>query len=68
MQARFDKEGRPLPDTGHGCGCQICADANAPRHESRQVARSAVLPWAIVRRGLVRLVKKLRSRTRPQAA
>jgi hypothetical protein len=32
--ARFDKHGNRLPDTGHGCGCQICADAHAARHRS----------------------------------
>ena len=39
MQARFDKQGRPLPDTGRGCGCQQCADANAPRYERRIFTR-----------------------------
>jgi hypothetical protein len=54
VRARFDKEGRPLPETGHGCGCQLCADANAPRYERRdQPERSGgrwhpALRWAIV--------------------
>ena len=35
MQARFDKDGKQLPDTGHGCGCRLCAISNAPRYERR---------------------------------
>jgi len=48
VQARFDKLGRRLADTGRGCGCQQCADAGAPRYERRAPpedrggARSAV--------------------------
>jgi len=68
MQARFDKQGRRLPDTGHGCGCQICADANAPRYERRQDLRGAEREWTSARRRLVRLLKKLRPESRPQAA
>lgn len=34
-RARFDKRGRRLPDTGHGCGCRLCEEANAPRYERR---------------------------------
>jgi len=68
MQARFDKEGRRLPDTGHGCGCQICADANAPRYERRLQTRAAERPWTSARRRLVRLFKRLRPDSRPQAA
>src|ERR1700694_1105446 len=30
MQTRYDKHGRQLPDTGHGCGCKLCAASDAP--------------------------------------
>src|SRR5438034_5447575 len=40
MQARFDKDGKQLPDTGHGCGCRLCAISNAPRYERRDDPRS----------------------------
>jgi len=55
MQARFDKAGRRLPDTGRGCGCQLCADAEAPRYERRRdpVRDSR---WSSTRRGVARLV------------
>ena len=39
MQARFDKHGRRLLDTGHGCGCTLCAASNAPRYERRHQPR-----------------------------
>jgi hypothetical protein len=59
ISARFDKHGNRLPETGHGCGCQICADAHAARVEG------APQPWARV----VRFVKNLLPDTgRPQAA
>src|SRR5260370_40392032 len=37
--ARFDKFGKRLPDTGRGCGCQLCAVSNAPRYERRKTLR-----------------------------
>jgi len=59
MQARFDKAGRRLPDTGRGCGCQLCADAEAPRYERRRdPARDS--RWSSVRRRVVRFVGGLR--------
>jgi hypothetical protein len=58
ISARFDKHGNRLPETGHGCGCKICADAHAARVEDTR-------PWA----GLVRFLKNLLQDTgRPQAA
>jgi hypothetical protein len=59
--ARFDKHGNALPDTGHGCGCQICADAHAER-----VRRTR--PLAAVRRRIAGIIDKLTSDRRPQAA
>lgn len=68
MQARFDKHGKRLPDTGHGCGCKLCVESNAPRYERRvEELRSGATPWSPMRRRLVRLVRRLRPR-RPQAA
>ena len=58
---RFDKAGNPLPVTGHGCGCQICADAHIQR-----VKRTR--PLAAVRLRIARLIEKLISDGRPQAA
>jgi hypothetical protein len=57
---RFDKVGNPMPATGHGCGCQICADAHAER-----VKRTR--PLAAVRRRVAELMEKLTSDRRPQA-
>ncbi len=51
MHARFDKEGNRLPGTGHGCGCQLCADAGAPRYERRGPAGRALI-WSPLRRRL----------------
>jgi hypothetical protein len=69
MQARFDKHGKQLPDTGHGCGCKLCADANAPRYERRaEAGRPDRAAWSPLRRRLVRLVRSLRPSRRPQAA
>jgi hypothetical protein len=68
MQARFDKNGRRLPDTGHGCGCQLCADSNAPRYERRQDPARAAQRWNPLRRRLVRIVRNLRREGRPQVA
>jgi len=59
MQARFDKQGRPLPDTGRGCGCQQCADANAPRYE-RRLDPERYTRWSSLRRGLMRLARMFR--------
>jgi hypothetical protein len=60
MQARYDKQGRRLPDTGHGCGCQLCADSNAPRYERREDVGRASQEWSPLRRRFVRLVRGLR--------
>src|SRR5439155_21179711 len=59
--ARFDKVGNPMPATGYGCGCQICADAHAER-----VRRTR--PLAAMRGRIARLIEKLVSGRRPQAA
>jgi hypothetical protein len=58
---RFDKVGNLLPASGHGCGCQICADAHAER-----VRRTG--PLAAVRRRIAGIIDKLTSDRRPQAA
>ena len=65
MQARFDKRGTRLADTGHGCGCQLCAESNAPRYERRESERSTA--WSPLRRRLVHLVRVL-GRRRPLTA
>ena len=65
MQARFDKQGNPLPDTGHGCGCQMCADSDAPRYERRAAERTTA--WGSVHRLLHRMVHRI-SGQRAQAA
>lgn len=65
MNARFDKEGNRLPDTGHGCGCQLCADADATRYERRRSAHTAV--WSPLRRRLARAFRNLIP-TRPELA
>jgi len=67
MQARFDKHGRRLPDTGHGCGCTLCAAANAPRYERRQGERLNSTEWTSLRRRLLRVMRSLVT-NRPQAA
>ncbi|TMC82267.1 MAG: hypothetical protein E6I61_00900 [Chloroflexi bacterium] len=53
MQARFDKAGRRLPDTGYGCGCQLCADSNAPRYERREDPGRESRVWSPLRRRLI---------------
>jgi len=59
--ARFDKVGNQMPATGHGCGCQICADAHSER-----VKRTR--PLAAVRIRIAALIEKLISSDgRPQA-
>jgi hypothetical protein len=57
MQARYDKQGKRLPDTGHGCGCELCAATGAPRYERRRSERSTA--WNPVRRQLARWVRTL---------
>jgi len=60
-QARFDKQGRRLPDTGHGCGCRLCAESNEPRYERRTTARSGGewgCEWGSLQRRLVRFVQR----------
>lgn len=67
---RFDKHGRQLADTGHGCGCQLCARANAPRYERRSDAEreDGGPSWSPLRRRLNRIVRSLlRSHTRQPA-
>jgi hypothetical protein len=59
MQARFDKFGRRLPDTGHGCGCTLCAAAKAPRYERRQQQRFNSYEWTTMRRRLARAIRSL---------
>ena len=67
MQARFDKQGNQLPDTGRGCGCQLCADSDAPRYERRRAAQRTARRWNPMRRLLHRMVHRLAGQ-RPQAA
>jgi hypothetical protein len=55
-QARFDKQGNQLPDTGRGCGCKICEESGAPRYERRSMATRAGGQWSDLRRTLSRLV------------
>ena len=59
-QVRYDKSGKQLPDTGHGCGCSLCADAGAPRYERRKEAeaRSGGV-WSALRRELFRMARSL---------
>jgi hypothetical protein len=61
MQARFDKEGNRLPDTGHGCGCMLCAASNAARYERRHQPRDPSEGWSSLRRRVVRFVVGLGS-------
>jgi len=65
MHARFDKQGNRLPDTGRGCGCQLCADSNAPRYERRLSERASA--WGPFRRRLARVLRSLVP-NRPQTA
>lgn len=61
-RARYDKHGRRLPDTGRGCGCRLCEQANAPRYERRSepaLRDSAAAAWHPLQRSLVRLVRTL---------
>jgi hypothetical protein len=66
MQARFDKHGRRLPDSGHGCGCELCAELGAPRYERRRSERSTA--WSPVRRRLARWVRALTPNRLSEAA
>ena len=65
MQARFDKQGKKLPDTGHGCGCQLCADLQAPRYGRRHSEHSSA--WGPLRRWLARALRSL-TPDRPEVA
>jgi hypothetical protein len=67
MYARFDKHGRRLADTGHGCGCTLCAASNAPRYERRREPRADRGRWSSPGRRVIRLIRNLRS-SRPFAA
>ena len=62
MQARFDKLGRRLPDTGRGCGCQQCADAEAPRYERRTDAARDSGKWNPIKRQAVLMLRKVAGR------
>jgi hypothetical protein len=66
MQARFDKHGRRLPDTGRGCGCSQCADSNAAPYERRGGGRAAGI-WSPLRRRLSLMLRSLTT-TRREAA
>jgi hypothetical protein len=55
MQARFAKDGRRLPDTGHGCGCRLCEESGATRYERRAESRLDTATWGPLRRMFVRL-------------
>jgi len=59
-QIRFDKSGKQLPDTGHGCGCRLCEDAGAARYERRGDATRDRDAWGTLRRGLYRLIRSAR--------
>ncbi len=65
MHARFDKQGNKLPGTGHGCGCQLCADLQAPRYERRHSERNSA--WGPLHRRLARALRSL-APSRPEAA
>ncbi len=65
MHARFDKQGNRIPDTGHGCGCQLCADTGAARYERRRSERTAA--WSPMRRRLALALRSL-GPNRPEIA
>jgi hypothetical protein len=67
-QARFDKLGRRLPDTGHGCGCKLCAEKNAPRYERRHQDPRPRGAWNSLHRRAFQLIKNVLSPTRRQLA
>jgi len=56
MSVRFDKDGRRLADTGHGCGCRQCAEADAPRYERRSRPAVHRPPWGDLRRRLMAIL------------
>ena len=58
--ARFDKHGNQLPESSHGCGCQMCADAHVAR------ATNTRRPWTRFVQWIQRLIGD--SGRRPQAA
>jgi hypothetical protein len=57
LKARFDKLGRRLPDTGHGCGCKLCAEQNAPRYERRHQAPRSGGEWTTLHRSVVHFLQ-----------
>jgi hypothetical protein len=58
-QNRYDKHGQRLPDTGHGCGCRLCAETNAPRYERRNDTMREGGEWGSLHRRLARFVRGL---------
>ena len=62
MQARFDKQGKRLPDTGRGCGCQQCADSDAARYERRVDGAARESVWIPIQRAVVGVLLKFRRR------
>src|SRR6266851_2125180 len=67
-QTRYDKSGRLVPDTGHGCGCRMCKESGAARYERRSYAARAGGRWSALRRNLVRMIRSLVAPGRAQAA
>jgi len=55
-QNRYDKAGKQLPDTGRGCGCQLCAASGAARYERRADIPRSGGHWSEIRRSVVRLI------------
>lgn len=68
-QRRYDKNGKELPDSGHGCGCGLCQDSGAPRYERRvePSARSGGT-WSALHRVLFRWIRGLGPSGRAEAA
>jgi hypothetical protein len=64
IHARFDKQGRQLPVSGRGCGCQQCAEFQAARYERRR-PEHRVGTWGPWRRRLLTAMRGLAQR-RPQ--
>lgn len=65
-QNRYDKTGKQLPDTGHGCGCQLCETSRQPRYERRADNPRGGGRWSEVRRSLVRVIRSLEPRSHTQ--
>lgn len=65
-QTRYDKAGRQLPDTGRGCGCQLCEVVGAPRYERRAETPRSGGRWSELRRSAVRLIRSLQRASDPQ--